>query len=308
MSTRKSNSTSSKAGQTTDHHDPKPGAAASSPEEADAHTNRADADDPQTSLTTTADESDSSSSTSSSTSDSSSAQILPAEPGWMSRRPATEPALTRQKRGKGTIRRLARRLAGGDDSSEAMTALARVAADLRRTTDRASVSVAVTSTGPGNRIELTAIGLATLWARWEHNTLLLDAAGLTPVSAISRTSLDELAEALARGSDLPAPPLLTSALERLEVIATTSAASLARLSETGQLAFLMEALRSRYERIVWALPPVGSAGWAVCLADGIIDQVILSACRGKANRARIADAATQLAASGKPPLQLFWHG
>lgn len=240
--------------------------------------------------------------------DVSQAEILPAVPGWMSRHPSTVPVLTPRGRSKRFVRRLARRLAGGDDSSTAMTAMARAAADLKRNSGQAAVSIAVTSTGPGNRLELTAIGLATRWARWEHNTLLLDAAGLTPISAISRTSLDELAEALSRGNPLPAPPLLTSALERLEVIATTSAASLARLSETGHLVYLMEALRQRYERIVWALPPVGSAAWTICLTDGIVDQVVLSACKGKADRSRIGEAAAQLATHGRPPLQVFWHG
>jgi len=227
---------------------------------------------------------------------------------WLTRRSNSHAAMVGSKFG---LRAWARHLAVAPEESLTFSRLSRVAADLKKQTSRNTVSIGVTSPGPGNHHSETAIGLATLWARWDHYTVLIDVGGKSTKlgRSIRRTtpSIADLIDALHYGRALPAPQLLTSALDRLDTLVDLDGTSLARLGESGTLSLLASALRQRYHRIVWSLPPLHTSTWSVSLMSEVIDHFIVSARRAKADRRPIERLARDISEQQLPPVQLVWH-
>lgn len=204
----------------------------------------------------------------------------------------------------------AKRAAVAPEDSVLYAHLARVASELRRQVGSDSISVGITSTGPHDRQGITALGLATIWARWERSTILVEVGNRH--SETGRTiphthpSLADVVQAIRDNRGLPAPQPLSSALDRLDVLADLEGTSLGRLADAGMLDRLDHALRQRYERIVWSLPAVNPT-WSPSMLASVIDRFIISARRGYADQRSIRTLAALLAEMNLPPLQLMWH-
>lgn len=213
------------------------------------------------------------------------------------------------------LRKMAHKLAAASDDCVALSHYSRLAAELKQNINSSSqtISIGVTAPGNGNRQGMTALGLATIWAKWDHNTVLIEFGGRG--SELGRTirkttpGIMDIIEAIYQNQPLPAPQLLTAKLERLETISDNDRGgySLARLCESGMLTVFTNILRQRYSRIIWSLPSLDSATWSVAILAEVIDRFVVSACRGKADRRPIERIAGEMSKYNLPPVQLVWH-
>lgn len=232
--------------------------------------------------------------------------LVKVDPQWLAPREAT--SLSRWSR----LGRFTHHIAADPEDSPAFAHLSAIASELRRKSgDATSCSIAVTSPGRGNGQGRTAIGLATIWARWKYPTLLVDVSSYRH-SEISRMidpeapSLSDLIEAYENGHDLPAPQTMNAPLENLDVLSNLNHWSLAHLADTGRLAFLYATFRRRYRRVVWMLPPIGRT-WSAAMMGRFVDHVVAATRRGVGDRRPVIRLADQLRDMGHNPLQLVWH-
>ncbi len=211
----------------------------------------------------------------------------------------------------GPIARFARRAATVQENSPVLSRLNQMAGELVARSSQDIINIGITSTNAKNRQSITAIGLATTWARWGHRTLLVCAGSSSQEFGRSfcRTtpSFGQLASAVMRGDQLPAPQVMTNALSNLEIIAGMDGLSLAQIQDNGVLHQMTMALRQRYDRIIWSLPFWGLQEWSPAVLKQTIDSIMVSACRGHADLRKISQIATELEDLGMPPLQITWH-
>lgn len=246
-------------------------------------------------------------------------EVLPGEHGWNAKtrsrsRSIVVPAGRNRNHPTphGRVCRFAKQAAATDENqSEVLARLGQIAGAIASTSARTTVGVGLTCTGHGNRQAKTAIGIATLWAKWGHRTLLVnaDSSSREFTGALARTapSLGDIARAIVDGDRLPIPPQLTESLDGLDVLAGLENWSLAQLGETGILQKIDSAIRTRYYRIVWVLPPLDRHEWSPSIISSAVDTLVLSAVRGKANLRMIESLAESIAGSDWPPLQITWH-
>lgn len=253
---------------------------------------------------------------------------------WLMRSPAGHsggpaPKAPRPVEPRLHVRRMTRRLGKAAVDSPVFSALARIASDLKAEVVAVPphytlaegalapgsevVSAAVTCAGRASRQDFTALGLATLWARWGYPTLLIEiGAGRCPLGCglkPTAPSLAHLIECIEQGRSLPAPQRLSSAIELLDVLADgprSAGAGLARLADTGLLFHLNAAVRQRYRRIVWSLPSIDGS-WSPRMLAGSVDRILVSARSGYSSGDLIENLAHEAAQAHMRPIQLFWY-
>ncbi len=231
---------------------------------------------------------------------------------WLAPTGGTTAAIA-SKIGGGGLGRFARRIALSSERSLGMARFGRFATRLAEFSHKdETLSIGITSTGRHNRQGLTAIGLATTWARWGHPTLLVLADGAhngRPRSLRhTKPDLADLTEAIARGRLLPVPQPLTTVLDRLEVVSDTElGCSLARFADGGWINHLSDAFANRYTRVIWSLPAVDDS-WSCSMFDGVLDVFVMSLRHGKAKKKPINRFAEEVRKLGSvPPIQVIWH-
>jgi len=246
-------------------------------------------------------------------------EVLPGEHGWNAKtRTPSRSAIVPARRNRnhptphGRLCRFAKQAAVADENqSEVLARLGQIAGTIASTSARRTVGVGLTCTGPGNKQAKTAIGIATLWAKWGHRTLLINAdpSSREFTGALARTtpSFGDIARAIVDGDRLSIPSQLTESLDGLEVLAGLENWSLAQLGETGILQKIDRAIRTRYNRVVWVLPPLNRHEWAPNIIRAAVDTIVLSAVRGKANLRLIESLAESMTGDDWPPLQITWH-
>ncbi len=212
----------------------------------------------------------------------------------------------------GAIQRFANRAAqSSPGSSVTLARFGKIAGSLGTLTTQPTVGIGVTSTNHKNNQALTAIGIATVWAQWGHRTLLINAdparCKLTKALKNSQPTLHDLIHALNHGKTLALPQSLTSNLDDLEAISDIGDFSLAQIGETGILQKLDYALRTRYDRIVWSLPPLNQQDWSPILIRPVVDSLVISAKRGRTNLRQVEKLADLMSYTDWPPLQVTWH-
>lgn len=211
----------------------------------------------------------------------------------------------------GRLGRALRQVSCEDESSAAATRLARVATAIKGACDGDSLSIGVTAApGRGNRQSWTAISLAGLWARWEYSTVLVEVGGSTcETGRRLRCTVPKIADVLTAiecGQHLPTPQPMSHGIANLDALAGLGRFSLARAADSGLLRELHEALRERYQRLIWSLPCVGPQ-WSVAMIADVVDRLVLSVARGRTSRAVVERLATEAADAGLPPVQVVWH-
>ncbi|MFG0330815.1 MAG: hypothetical protein ACF8PN_13075 [Phycisphaerales bacterium] len=230
-------------------------------------------------------------------------------PKWRARTAITPPSLTRST----TLGRWAYEMALAPDDAFALGRFADIAAELKPLKNGTStpLAIGVTASGRRNRQGMTAVGLATTWARWNYHTLIVEIGGRKsdlgrPIGRTTPTIAD-LIRAIEDGRPLPAPTVLTTVLERLEAISDLDGYAIAQLADSGRLDELNAALRERYQRIVWSLPHLNDSMSVSSLAK-VIDRFVVSARRGQADRRPIERFGRQIDEADLTPLHLVWHG
>lgn len=193
-----------------------------------------------------------------------------------------------------------------------MQRFGRAAAEIARLSERGpSFSVGVTAANEGNGHPYTAIGLAMTWARWGHRTLLVCTGGRFNEFGhefnMTSPSIVDLFEALSEGRRLPIPPILTPVVANLEVLAGMHHLTVSRLAETNWLSLFAEATRTRYDRIVWALPPVSDGTWSPAMLQRVIDAMTLSVQAGRTSMRHVRRLTDEVAQAGMPPVQVVWQ-
>ena len=214
---------------------------------------------------------------------------------------------------QGKMVRFIRQIADAkNEGSPLLSRFGKVAGGLTSLTDHSTVSVGLTSTHYGNKQAMTAIALASVWARYGHRTLLvnLDPNNRNLVKAVGRTSptLGDLTEAMVSGKQLPLPPLFTDATDHLEFLSGYEDEwNISRLADTGLLQQIHYILRTRYQRMIWSLPPTKANEWSPVVFRSVFDSFALSAKRGRADLTRLGRLAEELEIAEFPPLQVIWH-
>ena len=214
---------------------------------------------------------------------------------------------------KGNMVRIIRQFAEAKgENAPLLSRFGKVAGGLTALAAGSTVSVGITSTAYGNKQAMTAIALASVWARHGHRTLLVnvDPANRTLIKTVGKTTptLGDLAEAMISGKRLPLPSILTDATDHLEFLCGYEDDwDYSRLADTGLLHQLQYILRTRYQRIVWSLPPLQADEWSPAMLRSIFDSLVLSAKRGRADLRLIEKLAEDWHHDQFPPLQIMWH-
>jgi Mrp family chromosome partitioning ATPase len=204
------------------------------------------------------------------------------------------------------------RLAGAAEASPTMQRFGKAATELVRLREHGmSFSVGVTATDEGNGHPYAAIGLAMTWARWGHRTLLVCTGGRFNEFGhefnCTTPSIADLFEALAEGRRLPVPPMLMPVITNLEVLSGMGHLTLSRLVETNWLSLFAEAVRSRYDRIIWSLPPMSEGTWTPAMLHQVVDALTLSIRPGRTTLLSVRRLADEVQRAELPPLQVIWQ-
>lgn len=241
----------------------------------------------------------------------SSALTSPAAPSsgvrWMYRRTHDSP----NGIGSNRLGRWARQLAEAPEEDGIIANMAQMALRLRPAAGKTCCAVGLTAQSRrGNRQAMTAVSLATLYARWGHSTVLVELGGRSSETGrwIRRTvpSIADIVTAIECEQALPVPQPLSTVLPNLDVVADFGRFSLGQLADSGRLGQLHAALSQRYQRILWSLPVMGPT-WSATALVGLVDRFVLTVRRGRSSVVAIERLAAQVARCHCEPLQIVWY-
>jgi len=189
--------------------------------------------------------------------------------------------------------------------------MAQVALRLRPAAGQTCCAIGLTAPSRrGNRQAMTAVSLATLYARWGHATVLVELGGRQSETGkwIRRTvpSIADIVTAIECQQALPVPQPLSTVLPNLDVVADVGRFSVGQLADSGRLAQLHKALSQRYQRILWSLPVMGPT-WSAAAMAGFVDRFVLTVRRGRASARSIEQFAGLIEQCHCDALQGVWY-
>lgn len=229
-----------------------------------------------------------------------------AAPGWAYSSALAPSVLNRSSR----LGRFAHRIAAAPPDALALERFASLATGIPTKTGECT-SIGVTATAAGNRLSLSVITLATLWARWHYRVVIVDLSGgrseLGKLFDESKPTIAGIVDALLEHRSLPTPSPLTTTLDSLDAVGGLGPYSMAQLLDSGLLIAFAGALRERYDRVIWILPYSSSHGALLRRLDSVLDQIVVSACRGRASLDGLTRIADETAELRMPPVQCVWH-
>jgi len=161
----------------------------------------------------------------------------------------------------------------------------------------------------------TALGLATLWARWGHETLLVDlGSGADHVEGLLAGTMPDLAGIAAmdlrssgNGEEYDVTPYsrLRADLPGLSVIAPGRTDVVALVSQ-GVLARFVSEVRSQFDRVVLSAPPLDT-DFPVLAAAESTDAVVLTLVGGSSRSRDVEPFAREAWAGGFGRLTTIWY-
>ena len=171
-----------------------------------------------------------------------------------------------------------------------------------------SIAVAVSAIKDKDRPGLTAVSLAALWSKWGRPTCLIDlGSGRRLLTGAVSSTKPDLVEAcrMAKEGTVDGLALMHKQLPNSAMIAVGSADVLGLLS-TGQLTTLVNALKAKYDRIVFLSPPIHT-NFPFLGLHKCSDRLILSLRRSKSRGGPVRELAEQAMLLGMRPIDVIWY-